>query len=286
MLTVLSMGVAFAEGCPRRPLAIRQVLPPDGTVDVPLDTRLVIPTIGYGTVEDFDVVLSSDSGQVELEQRSWCYEHEGPDELHCWQALKPVGDLAAETSFEIVVTNTESWTGDGVISRRSQFTTGSEHHGALEGRPSGGVDEAWTQHGLVCAWPQTRRYWMTFTEVPDSSGLGLLHFMHLPEGGDPVLVHTLYLDGSTSGAPVKQYLDARQDPSDCFQLVQEDGSGSWSEPSETFCWTQPEQPGDTGDSTGDSTGAIDSEPPAPRDRRQPYTPGCGCVWSAHSSAAS
>lgn len=280
---LLLLSLAHADECDRVPLMMRQTVPMTGSAEVPLNARLVFATIGYGTEDEWTLELRVEGAPVETSSRSWCYDHEGPDEVHCWHVLDPVEDLAPTTEYALVAKTTETWSGEDGLEQTSRFTTNEELlESPFSGTLSAEIGERWNQYGgLDCSWPVTRRYWLTARNHQDESGLGLLHFYRVYDDAEPELVHTLFLTAEATEGLVKQFLDATTNPSDCFFLVQEDGTGAMSEPSETFCW---EPPVDTAvDSEPvDSEAPVDSEEPSetdePRDRREPYTPeGCGCT---------
>ena len=82
----------------QEPLQLRTVTPDEGSVDIPLDARILISFLGWGELKEYDVSLTLYSKEVPVTREEWCYEHEGPDEVHCWIRLRPDEPLEPQSN--------------------------------------------------------------------------------------------------------------------------------------------------------------------------------------------
>jgi hypothetical protein len=265
-----------ATACEPVPLAVRTVQPAQGATDVPIDVRIAVSFVGYGTAGEFEVGLYRDDVAVAAAASSSCYEHEGPYEVHCWWFLRPAEPLATDTAYTIRATPTAAWSGEGPAGIATQFTTGSAEAPAVEGVPTLRVTEAWDEVAPdTCAYPVARRYWLELHPAggrPDPSALSLFHLDALDaDGSVRARVHTAFVTNPGGGEPdpaFKQYLDASTAPSDCFRVVQEGPDGNLTAAVDA-CYAPP---GDTAspdtathdtaspDTAPSDTGALDSGP--------------------------
>ncbi len=270
-LSALALASALlprpAAACEGVPLEVRTVQPREGATDIPLDVRVAVSFIGLGEADEFEVELLHDDTEVPTVATSWCYEHEGPYEVHCWWSLKPVDPLGAGTTYRVRAISTPSWQGEGSRHHESSFTTGSSSLGALSGTPTLEIRDAWTEStGAEYDYDKARRYVLDLTAVdgtPDPSATSLFHLEELDEAGKSLdLVHSLYVSnpGEETVYPVeyKQFLDGSVERGDCFRVVQENGAGARSD-SVVACWEPPDSGGS--DSGGSDSGGSDSGGP-------------------------
>ncbi len=282
MLLLLSLA---AFGC-EEPLEIRTIHPSDSDTDVPLDARVVISFIGWGAAEQYEARLTREGEDVASTTGSWCYEHEGPHEVHCWIRLTPDAPLEAEADYVVFVETTEAWPHADPRSLQARFTTGTESLQPISGAPGLVVQEPWLEADEDCGYPVARRYWLettTTSGADDPRGLSLFHLYSLDAHGQPGdIIHTIFATNPSEGAEedeppwTKQYLDGSISQTDCFRMVEEDGAGSRSEPVDA-CW----EPADTGRDTSPDTAPPDSgeAPPddtGPADTAHTAPETCGC----------
>jgi hypothetical protein len=295
-------ALALAFACEPEPLHLRTVQPAEGATDVPVDVRIAVSFIGYGTADEFEVRLAGAAGEVATDRSTWCYAHEGVAEVHCWHSLTPRALLEAGGRYQVQVESTERWSGEGAMRLTTSFVTGSSTAPVLVGPPALTVLDAWDEVGATdCEYPLARRY--EFRALPgsgvaDPSALSLFHLY--PEAADGMVgdnVHTLFVtnpgDTQLSEEVFKQYLDGASAWSDCFWLEEESAAGVRSSPVRG-CFEEEDtgevpdtgDPGDTGvieDSgsageTGDGglegDTAVDEDPPPAERGGQGGASGC------------
>ena len=274
---------APAAACEPESLRLRTFQPRDGAADVPLDVRVAVSFIGWGTA-DQTVATVYDSGGVEVAatREAWCYLHEGPAEVHCWLALRPAAPLSAGATYTIAASA-------GADTARATFTTGAAFSVAPEGAPTLAVADAWEATAQTeCDFALADRYTLVPGAVggaPDPSTLSLFHLYALDAAGEPgAIIHSVFVsnpDSPTQVVPdLKQYLDGAEPNTGCFRLIQEGPSGARSAAADA-CWAAPDT-GDTGaDDTADSTGgAEDSAGDSGRDgdaAGDAPAAACGCA---------
>ncbi len=256
MLLILSLSALACE----EPLEVRTLYPREGSQDVPLNARLLVSFIGWGTTEEYSVQLTQDGEAVAATQDSWCYDHEGPHEVHCWVSLRPEELLSPESTYALQVKTTDAWPHDGFRQTSGAFTTGTHTLKPLEGTPGITVIDAWTEKDKACGYDIARRYWIdtTLLQEDDASGAAVFHLYALDEHGDPgEIIHTIFTGTPTKAEEplgLKQYLDGSLPQTDCFRVIEEDGAGNqtpWAE----ACF----EPGSGGsDSGGSDTATPDS----------------------------
>ena len=264
MVLVLASLTPPAAACEPSPLQFRTSQPAAGAVDVPLDVRAAVSFIGLGTADEFTVGLYRDDTEVPVAASTYCYEHEGPVEVHCWWVLRPSTLLAASTAYELRVRSTETWSGEGAVSMTAPFTTGTSEAPDVAGVPTLRVTHAWDEVATdSCQYPVARRYWLEVLPsggVYDPSALSLFHIDALESDGSVRgRVHSTFVSNPGGGevdTQLKQYLDAATSPSDCFRMVQEGPDGTTTAAVDAC----PEPPVDTGsaDTGSDDTGSDDT----------------------------
>ncbi len=264
MILVLHSLAPSALACEPSPLELRTSQPAAGAVDVPLDVRAAVSFIGFGTADEFTVGLYRDDTEVPVSASSYCYEHEGPVEVHCWWVLRPSALLAASTAYELRIRSTETWSGEGSMNMAVTFTTGTAEAPDLAGLPTLRITDVWDEVATdSCQYPVARRYWLEVLPsggVYDPSALSLFHIDALESDGRVRgRVHSTFVSNPGGGEVdpmTKQYLDAATVPSDCFRMVQEGPDGTTTAAVDAC----PEAPVDTGsdDTGGDDTGGDDT----------------------------
>ncbi len=276
----LLLTPAFAADC-RDTLSVRSVRPVDRQIDVPLDARVLVSLIGWGTAEEVTVRLVDDSdAELSVSTETWCYEHEGPDEVHCWFRLTPEESLAAETTHEVLINSSEAWAGAGHLSQSSSFTTGTGAVAAAGGPPTLTLDSRTDEEEAgVCDYADPRRYLLMLTGAEtDTTGLGVFHLDQVfpDDSGEALRVHTVHVFDDRPDTDVKQYLDGGETTDDCYQVTYEDGAGRRT-PGAVACWQSDSGTPDSG--TPDS-GTPDSDTPDSGSERQDTgqvgESGCGC----------
>ena len=205
-----------AAACEPVPLNIRSVQPADGDVDVPIDARIAVSLIGYGTADEYTVELERGAAAIETTQESWCYDHEGPYEVHCWWMLKPTTPLSPLTPYTVRVRSTDTWQGDGSRTQVTQFVTGDAALGDVSGEPELEVLEVWEAEAETdCEWDLAFRASLRPTPIDRELDLSLLSLYHLREvfedGTSGEIIHSVYVTnpGQTelSDEVMKQYLE-------------------------------------------------------------------------------
>jgi hypothetical protein len=263
---MLALWLAFpAWACDRQiPLHVRTVQPPVNAIDVPVDARIMVSLKGWGTIDEVEVVLRKGGSTISVDLETWCYDHEGPYELHCYYRLLPEEELIPGTVYTIEIRSTETFQGDEPLSQNSQFTVGSDRVTPFDGPPELAIVDAVDvapEDLTECDYDQPRRY-MVSAESSNVAphGLSVLHLTEFfPDGSSPdALVHTVLVSKERTTLSIKQYLDGSMPRSDCFRLQLEDGAGRLSEVVED-CWIVIEDSGDSGSS--DSGVPIDSDVP-------------------------
>ncbi len=295
MLLALLAPVLAAD-C-RESLSVRSVRPNDGQADVPTDARVLVSLIGWGTTDEVAIRVVDDTGAtVEGTTETWCYEHEGPHEVHCWTRLTPNGPLAVDTAHSVRVNSTDAWTGSGSLSYTTTFTTGSSAASATAAPPSLTLDERTEPSPESCGYAEPRKYILTLTAAEtDAAGLAVFQLDHVfPDGSaETERVHTVHVFHNQADVDVKQYLEGVDTPSDCFQVTHEDAAGRQT-PGPVACWGQDTGDADSGtqdtsgpdsgttatvptDSAGPDSGGADTGEPGD-------DAGCGCVTAAPAPA--
>jgi len=230
-----------------QPLSVWLVDPPPEASDVPTDARVLVGLIGMGEPDEASVELLRDGTAVAGTTETWCYEHEGPYERHCWISFRAA--LEADTAYSLRVKNTDSWQGTGSFSLDQRFTTGS----ALAETPlpmEVTLRSVADVEGVDCGWEVTRQYLFTVQPLSDTTRLGVV----MVYDGD-VLEHTVHpLVGEV--AQMKQWRDASREDDGCYTFVHESTAGVRSAPVEVCASPRPDT-GDTADS-GDTALAEDS----------------------------
>ena len=255
-----------ASGC-EDPLEIRSIYPNEGSEDVPLNARMLVSFIGMGAADEYRVLLTQDDVQIDTTQTSWCYEHEGPGEVHCWIRVVVKEELEASTRYRLTVSTTDKWPHSGARSTQSSFTTGTETIAPVEGTPGLVVLEAWMEKDKECGYDIARRYWLapSLQLADDDTGAAVFHLFALDEDGAPGdIIHTIFsgppgakkgggeagrkADKQQEPPGLKQYLDGSTLQTDCFRIIEEDGAGNLT-PHADACF---------GDSGGSDSGDSDS----------------------------
>jgi len=267
------------------PLRVEWTIPSGGEVEVPTDVRLAARFIGWGDASQIEGRVVQDGVRLEGTETTFCYLHEGPDEVHCMWLFVPSEPLAAESEVSLSIGV------DGQLQRHF-FTTGTGTSADKPGAPTAGILDRWLEStGERCEFDVAERYlFLVESADPSEDGLTLIHTY----GDGPTPIHTITPGGGTSeetGAPegMKQYLDAAEEHSGCFHFTEENAAGEESERT-TICW-EPEDSdppesdppeSDPPDSPAESF-PPDSEPAdseAPDDPEPPRDEGCGCGASA------
>jgi len=258
----LALGLASADEACQEPLYVRFVMPEAGSTDVPRDVRVAVAMLGWGSAEDFTLRVFADDARLKGTEQSWCYEHEGPHELHCWLAWRPDELLPEDTEILLRVA---SVSGDS----RSDHTFHTGTGLAVDPPPAplAAVYDVWEEEtGEPCDYPLARRYSLEATGGdPTEDGLSLVHiYEQLADGGE-ALVHTL----ATSSSPVdtgavevegvKQFLDGSEDHTDCFRVVAENAAGE-AGASAVACAEAPDTGPDTGPDTASDSGGSEPQP--------------------------
>lgn len=303
MIAALLLPLAWP--CDEGALRVRTVQPRDQAEEVPLDTRVVVSFIGEGQADHYTVALEQGGASVATSAQSWCYDHEGPLEVHCWIALTPAAPLTADTAYTVRIQSTERHTGQRPESLNTRFTTGSAQADPVVGAPGLRILAAWDvapEERGVCDWERPRRYTLELTPAqPDPSALSLYQVWAIdPQGQRPeALVHTIFVQnpageppqqrgadragdsGGDSADPAgpteyKQFLDGDTQPTDCFRVVQENAAGQASASVEA-CWAEDTDSGgsDSGGSdsgTGDSGADDSADDPADDSRADDSSP--------------
>lgn len=319
----LSAALASEEEC-REDLLLRFILPEAEASGVPRDVRLTAGYIGWGTADQVRGRLLRDGERVPSEDETWCYEHEGPHEVHCWWATRPVDVLEAESEYSVRV---ETLDAEGAVrqSVEHSFTTGSALALAPPEAPVFAVADAWEEEtGETCDYPVARRYTLDLEAGnPEEDDLTLVHIYEVMEDGSEERVHTITTakgpaDGGSEGAPalataaadtgepephgLKQYLDASLPRTDCFVAVAENAAGEAGGRTRACYGPQDtgSTPGDSGDTAPPDSGSRDSGAPGSgsgdpdgsadtggADAVPPTTSdagGCGCGGATRASA--
>ena len=311
----LLLSPVLAADC-KDTLSVRSVRPVDRQVDVPLDVRVLVSLIGWGTAEEVTVRLVDDQdSELDVSTETWCYEHEGPHEVHCWFRLTPVEPLAADTTHDVLINSSEVWAGTGHLSQTTSFTTGSGAVAPTGAPPTLTLDSRSEDLETgPCDYANPRRYMLMLTGAEtDATGLGVFHLDQVfPDGASEALrVHTVHVFEDRPDTDVKQYLDAGEPTNECYQVTYEDGAGRLT-PGDVACWESDTGPPDSGvpdtsapdsgtldtsalDSGTLDTSAPDSGPPdsgasdsgtpgaEPGDMGQVSESGCGCAASPGSA---
>ena len=302
VLGLLFPAVAAASPC-EVPLRVRSVTPELNQQSVPRDSRVLVSFIGQGSDAEFAVTLLESETPVETETNSWCYEHEGPYEKHCWFSLKPNELLRSNQRYTIQIRSTESFGGEEPIVFDSSFHTDSDTHPVLSSTaPNVALVELTDFEGAEigeCDYEAPRRILIEPSHsMPDEDRLGVYHIEELNEDGSAFPVHTVFATQPVQEREfvIKQYADLGANPTGCYRLWVEDGSGASSAKTD-FCWTEfgedtgQEDTGqeDTGlnDTQGGDTNATDtaSEEPGPGEEGGDSAQSCGCSIAATSSSA-
>jgi hypothetical protein len=270
VIPLLPLLLAPPSAACEAPLELRTVQPRDGATGVPVNARIAVSFVGTGVAEAYEVQLLRGGAPVAAAAEAWCYEHEGPFELHCWWALRPEADLAPGAEHELQIRSTAAWTGEGSRAVTTRFTTGADRAAAPAGPPSLRVAEAWDEPAPdACAYPLARRFWLELLPaggITEGQALSLYHIDALGPDGAPVgRVHSVLVtqpDGSAPDPLVKQFLDAADEPTDCFRVVQEGPAGDLSPPVEA-CFGDGD--GGSPDSGTPDGGSADGGPADGRD---------------------
>ncbi len=248
--------------CEPEELAPQTFQPAQDAVDIPLDVRVAVRFVGWGTADEYTVTLAVDGAEIATDLTTYCYAHEGPSEVHCGHLLRTRAPLAPSTSHTIHVASTATHVGSPMV-MQSRFTTGTALAEPVTGTPEFAVTDAWDEAAANdCQWDVARRYWLQILPAGgaiDPTALSLFHISSVDEAGVASdTIHTIFVTnpGATgvSNEPIKQYLDGSVMNTDCFQIVQEDPAGRWSAPVRD-CW---EPPGDSGDTATEDSGAPDT----------------------------
>ena len=268
-LGLLLPTVATASPC-EEPLSLRSVTPELNQHDVPRDTRVLVSFIGQGSDTEFEVALLEAENAVETVTQSWCYEHEGPFEKHCWFSLKPTALLRSNQRYTIQIQSTDSYRGESPFFFDSSFHTASDAHPALD-RSAPVVklveltDFEESEIG-ECDYEQPRRILIEPSHpLSDEDRLGVYHIEELREDDSAFPVHTVFVTQPVMERDfvIKQYADLLANPTGCYRLWIEDGSGEVTNKAE-FCWEEFFDTGleDTGspDSNTEDTGSSDTSP--------------------------
>ena len=307
LLTALS-----AWAC-EEPLRIRSLTPNEGTTGVPLNARMLVSFIGWGDDSQYEVTLKQDGVTVETSEERWCYEHEGPYELHCWVRLTPAEPLSAETAY-VLTAETDKET-DGPSSTSTRFTTGTETLSPTEGVPSMSIHKVWTEEDKECGYDVARRYLIEVGDTIQDSA-AVFHLYSVDEDGGTELIHTIFSalagegggeggeggekgeegkdgeggekeggGGGDGSQDIKQYLDGELPQTDCFQLVEEDAAGSFRDVVEVCYGEDADTAADTADTAADTAVEVedtDEEAPEAVDTGTPDEKAGGCgsraVW--------
>ena len=295
-LSLILTGLFFshtssAESC-EEPLTLRSVTPAPDQHDVPVDSRILVSFIGQGEAHEFDVSLLEAAQAVETQNHSWCYEHEGPYEKHCWWSLHPMQALSPNQSHTIRIQSTEHHSGEESFEFFSSFQTGSEPHPSLDEAPPSveileviDLDESETDS---CDYAEPRRLLLAPTHaMEDAASLGVYQIEELRPDSTAFAVHTVFATQPVQEREfaIKQYADLSADPTGCYRLWVENGAGTPSQKTE-FCW-ESEEPdtGDTGeaDDTGDTGepndtgGLVDTGEKGPSNPSPDPSSSCGCT---------
>lgn len=251
----VGLGAILTAGACEAPLSFRTMVPPSEATAVPVTVQPLLALIGMGDPVAFDLSLTGPEGRVAARRESWCYDHEGPAELHCWVRLVPEAPLAPGTTYRLA-TRTDDHDG-APFSVQHSFETGAAAPPADPETPLLEVLDAWTPDSselTECDWDPLLRWELAVTPVEvDASGLSIYQLYH-QVGGEDVLVHTLF-QHSADTLDVKQYLDGNEPTDHCFAVVQEDGAGGRSA-AQTACWREAE-PDDSGDPSAHDSGPVD-----------------------------
>lgn len=242
MLLLTASLLHAAEDC-REPLEIREFFPRSGDVEMPLDVRVLVAFIGWGTLDQYTVSLTGTGGKpIQSTVESWCYEHEGPHEVHCWTSIKPDKPLTPKTDHHISIETSDKWPhNDGGRSIRAVFTTGTAMAEPITGIPSLELVKVWTKKNKECGYPVARRYDLapTVLQEDDETGGAVFHLYPLNEYGEPgENIHTVFSgwsppEGIKTTRKTKQYLDGSLSHTDCFRMIEEDMAGNRTEPFDT-----------------------------------------------------
>ena len=296
-MLVLSSTAHANESCETN-LTLRSVTPVEGATDVPVNARILVSFIGWGSADEFSVKLESLSAEVSTTNTSWCYAHEGPYEVHCWWSLTPDEQLVENSEYRLSIETTDSYGGPVPMSFHSRFFTGDSVLTPITASLDFYYDSAWnvdTEDRVECDFEQPRRYFIDVeTDWVDPSNLSVFHFFELPvEENEPApLVHTVFAQSNGDGAGVgqiKQYVDGSRPYSDCFAVTIEDGAGNRT-PWVNRCvdgdsWVD-EPDGDT--SPDDTAGNSEMEGDSGEDDEPPYIYDrngiCGCSASQDRSS--
>jgi len=255
---LLTLGLASADETCQEPLYVRFVVPEGGSTDVPRDARVAVAMLGWGEAEDFTLRVFAGESRVEGTERSWCYEHEGPHELHCWLSWTPDELLPEDTEILVRVI---SATGDSRSEHR--FQTSDAVAVDPPPAPDAVVNDVWEEAtGDPCDYELARRYTLVAAGGdPAEDGLSLVHiYEQLADGGES-LVHTLTTfsgavdTGEVEVEGVKQYLDGSVERTDCFRVVAENAAGV--EGASTVACVEED---DTATDTSSDSGGSEPEP--------------------------
>ena len=272
-MILLTTSLLHAGETCQETLEIRSFYPKSGDADVPLDVRILVSFIGWGTDDQYTVDLTREDGKpVKATTVTWCYDHEGPHEVHCWVSLKPEKPLVPETDYNTSIRTTDTWPhDDGGRSTRARFTTGTESVSPVTGSPSLSLTQVWTEKDKSCGYPVARRYELTpvLLLTEDETGGAVFHLYPLDEDGEPGdNIHTIFsgmsfYPNSDGMLQVKQFLDGSVPQTDCFRIIEEDVAGNLSEPFDTCEFGKDTGLSDTGlsDTGLSDTGLTDTAPP-------------------------
>ena len=274
----LLLPVALAEDC-AEPLRVRSTRPQHGDIEVPVDARVLASFIGWGSLDEVQATLRGPEGELAHTQEGWCYEHEGPHEVHCWLRLSPAEPLAALTEHTLVLSSTELWGGEGVLFQETRFTTGEELAASTAGPPSLQIASLDLLDPEECDYEEPQRFWLDLLAAEvDPSGLSVFHVDQSVDGSAFQRVHTLHLFEDSPDFEAKQFLDGATEA--CFQVSHEDAAGRQT-PGQTACWPvdtgQPDSPADSPTDSSAGQNPTDTDPPPVG---VPPDPSCGCASSS------
>ena len=294
----LSLWSSLCEAC-EEDLKVREYLPLDGAVDVPINSRLVVAFIGMGTLEDFDIKVYNGASRsyIGVDKEGWCYTHEGPHELHCWARLTPRQALESWTTYEIQVQRVYEDTGEeeeepeigAFITSDQEVSTGVSALGLT-------VTDAWEMDPSEldsCDWDEVSRWWLEVDPVSyDTTRLELFHIYELDEAGEVTTtdpIHTIFSPPNASPQEVKQYLDGDEEHSQCFGIQREGATGALGEMT-TDCYDEVKDTSDSGkprepdsgeepEDSGSSDGAETDSDGGSGGSAEPVYPvsKCGCA---------
>jgi len=272
---LLFVAPVMAQDC-ELPLTLRSVTPSHDATDVVLDARILVSFIGQGTADEFEVdLLDSAEVSVPHARTSWCYDHEGPYEVHCWWSLKPESSLASESMYQVQIDATEAHPEPLPARQISRFETGTSLASPPPASPTFEVTAAWTvdeSDREACDYALPRRYFLA-AESPDADpdAVYQIYAVDPEDSASTSLVHTVSVWPGSSPSPppcepggIKQYLDGSLPYSDCFTIHVESGAGLASE-STLACWES-----DTGEPELDTSAPEDTG--TPKDTGTPTDP--------------